>query len=73
MNPPVFTNYGLDFTSLSERDTTDMIVLHHTGNPVDDDLSAEQIHASHLAKDWRGGGVTAIPFFCKEKDYDRAD
>ena len=60
MNPPVFTDYGLDFVSLSERDTTDMIVLHHTGNPVDDDLSAEQIHASHLAKDWAGCGYHYI-------------
>lgn len=33
-----------------------MIVIHHTGNPADDDLSAEQIHASHLALGWSGIG-----------------
>jgi len=27
-----------------------MIVLHHTGNPTDDDLSAEEINASHQAQ-----------------------
>lgn len=41
MKPPVIKDYDLDFTSLTERDYTDMIVVHHTGNPVDDDLSAE--------------------------------
>ncbi|BAL83366.1 hypothetical protein SELR_16580 [Selenomonas ruminantium subsp. lactilytica TAM6421] len=31
---------GLEFTSLSERSYTDMIVIHHTGSP-DMDASAE--------------------------------
>lgn len=49
-------DYKLNFTSLSERDTTDMIVIHHTGNPCDDDLSAAQIHESHLGLGWAGIG-----------------
>lgn len=56
MKPPVIKDYDLDFTSLTERDYTDMIVVHHTGNPVDDDLSAEQIHESHQAQGWSGIG-----------------
>lgn len=56
MIPPKFTDYDLDFNSLSQRYTTDMIVIHHTGNPTDDDLSAEQIHESHLAQGWAGIG-----------------
>lgn len=46
----------LDFDTLNERSMTNMIVVHHTGNPVDDDLSAEQIHASHKAQGWSGIG-----------------
>lgn len=34
------------------RDVTDMIVLHHTGNPTDDDLSAAEIDTSHKAQGW---------------------
>lgn len=49
-------DYGLDFSSLTPREATTMIVIHHTGNPVDDDLSAEQIHASHQAQGWAGIG-----------------
>ena len=41
---------------LSKRDTTYMIVIHHTGNPQDDDLSAAAIHRSHIAQDWAGIG-----------------
>ena len=47
---------NLNFGDLSERGTTDMIVIHHTGNPTDDDLSAEEIHQSHLNQDWAGIG-----------------
>lgn len=50
------TDYGLQFGVLIARATTDMIVIHHTGNPADDDLSAEQIHASHLMQGWSGIG-----------------
>lgn len=53
---PTFTDYGLDFVTLYARDDTELIVIHHTGNPVDDDLSAEQIHTSHLLQGWSGIG-----------------
>lgn len=46
---------NLDFTSLSERSYTDMIVIHHTGSP-DMDASAEQIHQWHLGNGWAGIG-----------------
>lgn len=49
-------DYGLDFSSLAPRAVTNKIVIHHTGNSVDDDLSAEQIHASHKAQGWVGIG-----------------
>ena len=41
-----------DYNRLETRDTTDMFVIHHTGNPQDDDLSARQINASHQAQGW---------------------
>lgn len=56
MLTPTFVDYGLDFGYLEPRDVTDQIVIHHTGNPTDDDLSAEQIHESHLAQGWAGIG-----------------
>lgn len=46
----------LKFDTLNERNMTNMIVVHHTGNPIDDDLSAEEIHASHKAQGWAGIG-----------------
>lgn len=46
----------LEFGELSDRRSTDMIVIHHTGNPYDDDLSAAEIHASHRAQGWAGIG-----------------
>lgn len=46
---------GLEFTSLSERSYTDMIVIHHTGSP-DMDAGAEQIHGWHLGNGWAGIG-----------------
>ena len=46
----------LSFGDLNKRPITDMIVVHHTGNPYDDDLSAEEIHRSHRAKGWAGIG-----------------
>lgn len=51
-----FVDYGLMFEPLMERGRTDLIVIHHTGNPTDDDLSAEEIHESHLAQGWAGIG-----------------
>lgn len=50
----------LDFGNLTTRNATDMIIIHHTGNPTDDDLSAEQIHASHKAQGWSGCGYHYI-------------
>lgn len=41
-----------DYSQLSNRLKTDMIVIHHTGNPTDDDLSAAEINASHQAQGW---------------------
>lgn len=41
-----------DYDKLETRKKTDMIVIHHTGNPTDDDLSAKEINASHQAKGW---------------------
>lgn len=46
---------GLDFSSLSERSYTDMVVIHHTGcNDID--ASAEQIHGWHINNGWAGIG-----------------
>ena len=57
MRPPSFEDYDLDFTSLQERYGTDMIVVHHTGDPEDDDLSAEEIHRIHqMGNGWAGIG-----------------
>ena len=56
MDKPTIVDYNLEFSDLTERDYTDMIVIHHTGNPEDDDLSAEEIHESHLAQGWAGIG-----------------
>lgn len=49
------TNLFEDEDELIERDTTDMIVIHHTGGN-DIDASAEQIHEWHLANGWAGIG-----------------
>lgn len=46
----------LHFDCLNERQSTNLIVVHHTGNPTDDDLSAAEIHASHIAQGWAGIG-----------------
>ena len=46
---------NLDFTSLTERSITDMIVIHHTGGN-DIDASAEQIHGWHKNQGWAGIG-----------------
>lgn len=45
----------LQFDELSERPTTDMIVIHHTGER-DIDASAEQIHEWHRNQGWAGIG-----------------
>lgn len=41
-----------NYSELENRNKTDMIVIHHTGNPTDDDLSAKEINASHQAQGW---------------------
>lgn len=46
---------NLSFGTLFKRDSTDMIVLHHTGGN-DIDASAEQIHDWHLNNGWAGIG-----------------
>lgn len=60
MIAPTFIDYGLDFTRLSPRDDTELIVIHHTGDSVDDDLSAEDIHRIHLMNGWAGCGYHYI-------------
>ena len=42
------------------RPYTDMIIVHHTGNLTDDDLSAERIHGIHLRNGWSGCGYHYI-------------
>ncbi len=49
-------DYNLQFDGLTQRETTNKIVIHHTGNPDDDDLSAKTLHASHRAQGWAGIG-----------------
>ena len=46
------TGLDIDDDRLVIRQVTDQIVIHHTGNPTDDDLSAEEINASHQAQGW---------------------
>lgn len=46
---------NLQFTSLTNRLKTNLIVLHHVGN-IDTDVSAAEIHKWHLANGWAGIG-----------------
>ena len=46
------TYLDIDYNRLSNRSETDQVVIHHTGNPTDDDLSAAEINASHKARGW---------------------
>ena len=46
------TYLDIDYNQLSNRSETDQVVIHHTGNPTDDDLSAAEIDASHKAQGW---------------------
>ena len=50
------TSLDIDDDCLKARCITDMIVVHHTGNPQDDDLSAEEINESHQDQGWVGIG-----------------
>ena len=55
MEMPDIVETNLDFGSLSQRGTTDMIVIHHTGD-TDMDASAATIHGWHKAQNWAGIG-----------------
>ena len=46
------TYLDINHNQLTTRSVTDMIVIHHTGNPTDDDLSAAEIDASHKGQGW---------------------
>ncbi|WP_196595895.1 peptidoglycan recognition family protein [Pectinatus frisingensis] len=46
------TGLNYDYNKLETRRKTDMVVIHHTGNPTDDDLSAQAINTSHQAQGW---------------------
>ena len=57
MKAPEFIDYGLNFGYLSPREDTEIVVIHHTGDPEDDDLSAAEIHRSHINNNgWSGIG-----------------
>lgn len=45
----------LQFGSLQERSTTDLIVIHHVGE-IDRDVSAEEINSWHKNQGWSGIG-----------------
>ena len=44
---------NLNFKAMSNRQTTDRIILHHSASSV---ASAEQIHSWHLGNGWEGAG-----------------
>ena len=46
------TYLDINYNQLTTRSVTDMIVIHHTGNPTDDDLSAAEIDARHKSQGW---------------------
>lgn len=46
------TGLDIDDDRLVMRQVTDQIVIHHTGNPTDDDLSAVEINESHMRQGW---------------------
>ena len=46
------TYLDIDYNRLSNRSETDQVVIHHTGNPTDDDLPVVEINASHQARGW---------------------
>lgn len=56
MDKPDIVDTNLEFGELTERESTDRIVIHHVGNPTDEDISAAEIHESHLAQGWAGIG-----------------
>ena len=56
MDKPDIVDTNLEFGALTERESTNRIVIHHVGNPTDEDISAAEIHESHLAQGWAGIG-----------------
>lgn len=60
MIEPKFIDYNLRFRNLSHRGYTDLIVVHHTGNEKDDDLSVAEIHRIHQTLGWSGVGYHYI-------------
>lgn len=62
MIKPIIKETDLDFGTLTPLLRVSKIVVHHTGNSdaegnyVDDNLSAEEIHAIHKAMGWVGIG-----------------
>ena len=56
MKAPMIKDCGLEFGHLVPRVTTDMIVVHHTGNLTDNDIPADIIHMLHLHNGWVGIG-----------------
>lgn len=55
MKPFEILETNLEFTSLTEREETAMIVVHHVGE-ITRDVSAEEIHGWHLNNGWAGIG-----------------
>ena len=56
MVEPKIIKTDLEFRSLSQLTGVSKIVIHHTGNDEDDDLSAKEIHAIHKGMGWAGIG-----------------
>ncbi len=56
MIEPTIKETDLQFTSLTPIIRVSKIVVHHTGNDEDDDLSAADIHRIHRAIGWSGIG-----------------
>ena len=56
MNNINIVETNLKFTNLSNRASTNIIVIHHTGSVKDIDASAECIHELHLNNGWAGIG-----------------
>lgn len=56
LKEPDIKKYDLEFRELYSRRATDYIIIHHTGNDIDDDLSAEEIHRIHKINGWSGIG-----------------
>ena len=60
MLKPNIKETNLNFTNLSNRYSTDLIVIHHTGSVKDMDASAVDIHDWHLNQGWAGCGYHFI-------------